>query len=502
MNLFARVPGPLAWGLRIVGWTIGLAIIGAMAAGYGNFKLSQHIGECLQTMKTGERTSALVSAQQLVACADKRSGLLERAVLYQRRKAINSLPHVPCSYVGTWSMTRPPSAQMPAVEYRITLRDDSKFVAQPVRSPDPEVLTGSWGVHGGSMLWFYDQGIVWPPDINPIKHASDDAFTLREKDSTITSYALLARTESQSCVPAGGKTITAKSATAPQVKAAAPAPVPTGPLKMRPIEGLSQAQRTDYEQLHLSYIEVFRVLGRAKACNHPDAEARMQALLKEMEQRHGSNDKILMTALLGFVAGNENRLVGVEKDQTQPPVPVPCDAIAAQMANLQLPPIPASLVLTPGAPVDRILRAGNTSTGPYQLVSRRPGEKGAAELLVIHREKIAFRSAQEFEQERLVEAPTPVLLVSTRDPARKCADGKPHFKWQAVSLPSWGDPIVSALESADCMVVWPYSDANGRTGLCAWINTGEDRRPSRIFRIEDHGGVTFSEERRVGACPR
>lgn len=500
MNLFAHVPRPIAWGMRIVGWTVGLAVIGAMAAGYGNFKLSQHVGECLQSMKTSERTSALAFSQQLVACADKRSGLLERAVLYQRRKAIGSLPNVPCQYVGTWSMTRPPTAQMPAVEYRITLRDDSKFIAQPVRSPDPEVLTGSWGVHGGSMLWFYDQGLVWPPDINPIKHTNSDTFTLREKDSTTTSYSLLARAESQHCVPASGRTIAAKSAPAPQAKAPAPA-APPGPPKMRPIEGLSQAQRSDYEQLHVSYIEVFRVLGRAKACNHPDAEARMQALLKEMEQRHG-NDKILMTALLGFVAGNENRLAGVEKDQTQPPVPVPCEAIAAQMANLQLPAIPASLVLTPGAPVDRILREGNASTGAYQLITRSPGEKGVAEHLVIHREKIALRSAQEFEQERLVETPTPVLLVATRDPSRKCADGKPHFKWQAVSLPSWGDPIVSALDSADCMVVWPYNDATGRTGLCAWINTGEDRRPSRIFRIEDHGAVTFTEERRVGACPR
>ena len=499
MNLLRGVPGPIAWTMRIIGWLVGLAIIGTMAAGYGNFKLSQRVGECLGSMKASPQGSALSSAQELVACAYKRSGVLERVVLYHRRQAINSLPHVPCLYVGTWSMTRPPTAQMPAVEYRITLRDDSRFIAQPVRSPDPEVLTGSWGVHGTNMLWFYDQGLVWPPDINPIKHTNDGAFTLREREGSITSYTLLQRAPSDNCVPKGGNTVTTRAAPAPQTKAAAAPAAPAGPPRMRPAEGLTQAQSADYQQLAVAYMETFRVLGRAKACNHPDADARMQTLLKEMEQRHGGNDNILMTAVLGFAAGNENRRID---DKQEPPPPVPCEMNATQMANVRLPDIPASLLVRPGDPIDRTRYEGQASTGPYQIVARTSGEQGPVEYVVVHREKVAFSSRQPFDTPRLVATPTPVLVLATQDRARQCADGKPYLTWQAVSLPAWGDAIVTKLDNADCMVVWEYTDANGRPGLCAWQNSANDRRASRIFRVEDHGAVTLVEERRAGACPR
>jgi len=482
MNLFSRVPGPIAWGMRIVAWTIGLAIIGVMLAGYGNFRLSKHILECMQAAK-GSAPSALAYSQQLVACADKRSGPLERAVLYPRRKAMAALPNVPCRYVGVWTATRPPSARLPATVYRITLRDDSKFIAEPVQSPDTQVITGSWGVYQEAMVWFYDQGHVWPPDMNPIRHTNDDAFTLREAEGTLTSYALLTRAASQNCVPSSGKTVTAKAAAAPPPQAQPPA-APAGPPKMRPLDALSQAQRADYEQLLAGYAETFRIVARATACNHPDTGARMDALLKEIERRHGSDVPLVTPA----------------RTEPKPEPSIPCEAIAAQMASLQLPDLPPSLVLRPGEPIDRVGHTAETPTGPYQLVSRTQGGQGPVEYRVMHREKLAFSSAQPFEFQRLLSTPTPVLVLATRDSARQCAHGGPYMTWHAISLPSWGDAVVSPLDKADCMAVSPYTDASGRIGLCASPNSRGERASSHLYRVEDHGGVTFAEERR-GACP-
>jgi hypothetical protein len=484
MKLGSRVPGPLTWTLRIVGWTVGLAVIAGVAAGNGGFRLSQHVGACMDVMMKTRPASSLDFTKQLITCAHRRSGPLERAVLYYQRKAIDALPNVPCRYVGVWTATRPPTAQMPAVEYRITLRDDSKFVAQPVRSPDPEVITGSWGVYQGSMLWFYDQGHVWPPDINPIRHSNDDAFTLREREGSTTSYTLIARAQSTDCRAEPGKTLTATAAQAPLPQTAAPA-APAGPPKMRPVDGMSQAQRADYDRLVAGYAEAMRVVIRATTCNHPEAGARLQALIEEIGRRHGDQVPSVMATAA----------------EAKAMTPVSCEETARALASLRLPDIPESLLLRPGEPVDRVRFTGQASTGPYQLVARTLGDQGPAEYRVVHREKVAFSSKLEFETQQLLPTPTPVLVLATRDNGRQCADGRPHVSWQAISLPSWGDALVSKLDKADCLAVSPYADANGGSGLCATQEVRDPRTQSvRLYRIEEHGQVGFIEERR-GACP-
>jgi hypothetical protein len=316
MNLFANVPRPIAWVLRIAGWTVGLAIIGAIVVWYGNFKIAHHITECLQA-HAHANTNALRAAQQLLQCADTKSGPLERLLLSRNRKALAALPNAPCQYVGTWTATRPGAV------YRVTLKDDGEFVAQPLQSPSRDVITGSWGVYKNAMIWLYDTGQAWPPDINDIRPGGADAFALVEPDRSLTQYALHARAPSQNCP--SQKLHEAQSAPGPAAAAA------------------TSTRQSDETQLYVGYVEAFRVLGRARACQQPVAEPRLKEFLNEITVRHGDNSPMLTAAMLGFVAGNENRLAGNEKDQSVAPTPVPCDAIARQMGDLRLPDVPASL---------------------------------------------------------------------------------------------------------------------------------------------------------------
>jgi hypothetical protein len=263
---------------------------------------------------------------------------------------------------------------------------------------------------------------------------------------------------------------------------------------MRPTKGLSAEQTRDYNALAAAYTEVFRVVGRAKACGVPNAQQQLERLMDEMKRRHGEHGDIWYTVMFGFTAGNENRVI-TDEEVKKPRPPVPCDIIVGQMQNLRLPPIPASLVLRDGQPLDRVKSEWTASSGPYRFVTRTPAAGGPDENLVIHRDRIVFKSLEAFGNDRLVEGRTPVLLVATLSNARRCRDGKPYMTWHAVSLPAAGAPAVSNLE-ADCMVVW-----ESKGGLCAWQNSDNDRRRSRLYRIDDEGHVTFTGERPVGACP-
>lgn len=316
MNLFANVPRPVTWVLRIAGWTVGLGLIFGIVFWYGNFKITHHITECFHE-QAHANPNALRAAQQLFACVEKKSGPLERLLLSHNRKALAALPNAPCRYVGTWTATRPGAV------YRVTLKDSGDFVAEPVQGPSRDVITGSWGVYRDSMVWIYDSGQLWPPDINDIRQAGADAFALVEADRSLTQYALYARAPSQNCP--------SQAVHQPQSTPTAGVAAPASP------------QPSDEERLYIGYVETFRVLGRARTCQHPGAEQRMQELMNEVTRRHGENSPMVMSVLLGFVAGSENRLVGIEKDQTVAPVPVPCDVIAGQMIDLRLPEVPASL---------------------------------------------------------------------------------------------------------------------------------------------------------------
>ncbi len=218
MNVFANVPRPVAWLARLVGWTLSLAIIVVIVVAYGNFRLSHQLRECLLFPSQPRSTNALLSTQQLLACADQKGGLLERVVNYRNRMVLRSLPNVPCPYVGTWTASRA------GATYKVTLRDDSQFEAEPAPGTQGNWISGSWGVYKDSMIWLYN-GKYWPPDINPIKLGDDDdSFTLVETDGSTTRYALIDRVQSQTCKPVPSRAVAKSPAKAQQAQVAPAAP--------------------------------------------------------------------------------------------------------------------------------------------------------------------------------------------------------------------------------------------------------------------------------------
>ncbi len=74
--------------------------------------------------------------------------------------------------------------------YRVILRPDGGFIASPIVTTDITHATssGQWGVRDGSMIWFYDEGLTWPPDINRIVPKDADHFALIERNGTLTRY--------------------------------------------------------------------------------------------------------------------------------------------------------------------------------------------------------------------------------------------------------------------------------------------------------------------------
>jgi hypothetical protein len=261
---------------------------------------------------------------------------------------------------------------------------------------------------------------------------------------------------------------------------------PAGPdvePKVRPVEGMSAEQRADYDALVKRYIQVFRVIGRAKACNAPDAEERFQALARRVRQRHPDNDPALYAVTVGYSAGNESRAVA-ELGETKPPPQERCEMIVGPLQRAALPPVPASIIEKADQPVDLVRKDGRAPGGPYRFLSRTPYAGGAAEQLLIYRDRIVFRSTEPFEDrfDLMGSGPTPVVLFATLNLARKCGDGKPYRTWHAVSLPANGASVVTRVD-ADCVQLSMRPE-----GFCA---------ASRFYRITDGGELIAA-----GECPR
>lgn len=280
--------------------------------------------------------------------------------------------------------------------------------------------------------------------------------------------------------------------------AVAPRAAPAGGPTVRPKEGMSAAQKRDLEALEDGYVEFLYLIGRAKACNQ-DA-GRLEEFLQEIERRHGGEGKVAtLRARLSFYDGEANRPMLQGEQPTPPPS---CEDVRAR-ATLKLPDIPPSLVLQANRSSDDILQEGRASTGPYRLLKRTP-PRGAAEYLLLHRDQVVYRSSQTIQDRSLVEVeggPTPVMVLSSVDHARKCGDGAPYRKWLVVSLPISGTPLVSNLD-ADCMVVFRGLGKQPKKRLCAWMRTDIENRPSRLYRIDAMGKPVSDGEWPAGTCPK
>jgi hypothetical protein len=198
MGLRDPLPRSVSWITRTIGYSVGAVAIAVAWYVAGNVLLVKHYTDCMElpSQRGASKPTALESAKALVACVDGRSGLVETLAFWQTKRLFSALPSAPCDYVGTWRATREKSV------YQITLRADGQFLAEPVQTSDRDArnLAGSWGVVGKldsqKMVWLYDEGRVWPPDVNPIKNARADGFTLVEENGSRTEFS---RTGGETC---------------------------------------------------------------------------------------------------------------------------------------------------------------------------------------------------------------------------------------------------------------------------------------------------------------
>lgn len=187
-------PAVRPWSLRTVAIAVGAIVLGSLVLwGHAWSGLKHNFAACGEHPAYGgdRQRSALARMQATVQCLDIRNGPVENWLARDMRRMVNRLPNAPCSMVGAWRSERK------HMEYRVTLTADGQFAAQPV-SGASQAVRGSWGVYGDTMVWFYDDKVVWPPDVNPLK-ADAVGFTLSEVDGTTTRYTLLDPLRNDAC---------------------------------------------------------------------------------------------------------------------------------------------------------------------------------------------------------------------------------------------------------------------------------------------------------------
>ncbi len=200
MSLTQHTSSRSTWTLRIIGWTIALMIILPLAY---KTMFRQQVAkkvECLeQAASTGRAVSPTTSVNKFAACelgqaavsskADSASTTGGNSTNASATASSDPLIAARCRYAGVWAATRGPMV------YMVTLEADGRFIAEPSENtpPNAATITGAWSVAGNKMAWAYDNGPVWPPDINPITAAGDREFTLVEVNGATTRYELVDR---------------------------------------------------------------------------------------------------------------------------------------------------------------------------------------------------------------------------------------------------------------------------------------------------------------------
>lgn len=198
MGLRDPLPKYVSWITRIIGYSIAAVVIVMAWFFTANIRLATHYTECMESSATwgDSRSTAMERAKALVSCVDERAGIVEAMHARSTKKMFDAFPSTPCNYVGTWNSVRLNSI------YRITLSANGQFTATPIETSDRDAMgvTGSWSVTGSGdsqkMVWLYNEGQIWPPDINPVENLSASSFTLTEKNGTQSKFS---RTDTGDC---------------------------------------------------------------------------------------------------------------------------------------------------------------------------------------------------------------------------------------------------------------------------------------------------------------
>lgn len=177
-----KVPKPVAWVMRVVGYSVAAVIIVPMLWSYLQFRQIQIAQEC---------------ADDASLCLDKETGLLKSVPsLVDAQSPATSQPAIPCRFVGVWS-----SRQSGSSMYRITLNDTGRYSVEENRDGIQVRIidTGYWVVQNNHMVWKADRRGTGELDINPILPESDARFVLVEGNGKHTQFELISAIKSSRC---------------------------------------------------------------------------------------------------------------------------------------------------------------------------------------------------------------------------------------------------------------------------------------------------------------
>ena len=177
--------GNASWVLRAMLWSVTLLIVFSLANKIAFRKQGEQKVNCLDRAASAERaTSPMTAVNKYVTCMGP-----------SKSNQVSDTRPARCRYVGVWAASRG------SAMYIVTLGADGRFVAEPGDNAPPteQSISGAWSVAGNTLVWVYDSGPVWPPDINPVSAETPDAFTLSEVNGSTTRYSLIERHTAAIC---------------------------------------------------------------------------------------------------------------------------------------------------------------------------------------------------------------------------------------------------------------------------------------------------------------
>lgn len=189
------------WGVRlflrlmIFGLITAVIVVPLYRAGVA-FRTVEFAEQCSSEAELrGMPNNDLAYAQRFSLCMFLKGGFIEAWLGEPALLHVMSLPSAACARVGVWQSTRKQTV------YTVTLHDDSSFIAEPVVDLRPSAgpVSGYWGENQGVMIWIYDNGLMWPPDINRIENQTPGRFTLVEANGERTEFSQKETLDSQRC---------------------------------------------------------------------------------------------------------------------------------------------------------------------------------------------------------------------------------------------------------------------------------------------------------------
>lgn len=186
------------WTLRLILWAVGIAVMIPLYRAGTAYRSIDVAQQCLGEVRAAKvQLSGLYQQQRFCLCMFLRSSYLESRRMEPALKQVMALGEAPCEHVGIWKSARQASV------YRVAMRDDNTFSSEAVsdftRRRGYGGSTGYWGETDGSMVWIYDSGAVWPPDIDHIESDSPDKFILIEADGERTEFTRERALDSARC---------------------------------------------------------------------------------------------------------------------------------------------------------------------------------------------------------------------------------------------------------------------------------------------------------------